>query len=102
MTLYNDPTVLHAADCLACGRTVNDSDLLDDNGECPPCSDGAAKDAALEALIEAREAMADANAAALDARIMYEITLAEAVKVEADIPAVDWLAVAAGIVGVRQ
>jgi len=40
MTHYADPTVLHAADCRTCGRTVRDADVLED-GECPSCVDDA-------------------------------------------------------------
>ena len=37
MPAYNDPTVLHSAECTGCGKTVRDADRLDDNGECPEC-----------------------------------------------------------------
>jgi predicted nucleic acid-binding Zn-ribbon protein len=34
---YNDPTVLHAAECARCGRTYRDGDILDGNQRCPDC-----------------------------------------------------------------
>lgn len=39
MSAYNDPTVVHSAECTACYRKVRDADILDDNGECPSCVD---------------------------------------------------------------
>lgn len=38
MPAYNDPTVLHSAECTSCQTTFRDGDVLDDNGECPECA----------------------------------------------------------------
>ncbi len=34
---YNDPTILHTAECQTCGWTFADADVLNDNGDCPEC-----------------------------------------------------------------
>lgn len=43
MSAWNDPTVLHEADCRRCGRTVHDHELLDD-GLCYSCQTDVADD----------------------------------------------------------
>ena len=37
MARYDDPTVLHPAECNSCGKHVRDADVLDDDGDCPAC-----------------------------------------------------------------
>lgn len=37
--MYNDPTILHSAECQRCGREYADGDILDANGICPECVD---------------------------------------------------------------
>ncbi len=34
---YNDPTVLHSAECQRCGTVYRDGDVLDMHGNCPSC-----------------------------------------------------------------
>jgi predicted Zn-ribbon and HTH transcriptional regulator len=34
---YNDPTVLHSAECQRCGTVYRDGDVLDAYGYCPSC-----------------------------------------------------------------
>lgn len=53
MNDFRDPTVLHAAECLRCGTTYRDGDILNQYGECPIC----------EAEREAEEALEEVNAA---------------------------------------
>ena len=94
-----DPQDVHGGECQHCQTwfTDNEHDLNSDN-LCDDC----AKDLAIDALDDARAAMADASAARIDTRIAYENALQHAYDVGADVPAVDWLAVAADIVGVRR
>lgn len=67
MTAWNDPTVLHEADCRRCGCTVRDHELLDD-GLCYTCQadtdDDEADDGTLAARARELLANARANAAA--------------------------------------
>lgn len=63
MTAWNDPTVLHEADCRRCGCTVRDHEQLDD-GLCYNCQadsddDDEADDGAIAA--RARELLANAR-----------------------------------------
>ena len=94
-----DPQDVHGGECQHCQTWFTDNEHdLNDAGHCDDC----AKDLAIDALDDARAAMADANAARIDTRIAYENALQHAYDVGADLPAVDWLAVAADIVGVRR
>lgn len=76
MTAWNDPTVLHEADCRRCDRTVRDHEQLDD-GLCYSCQadtddddddDGTVAARARELLANAR-----ANAAARKTDLMDAI-----------------------------
>lgn len=77
MPAYNDPTVLHEAECYGCGRIVRDHEQLDDNLNCPTCQadtdDDEADDGTLAA--RARELLdnARANAAARKIDLMGAI-----------------------------
>lgn len=94
-----DPQDVHGGECLHCQTWFTDNEHdLNAAGHCDDC----AKDLAIDALDDARTAMADANAARIDARADYEKALQHAYDVGADLPAVDWLAIAADIVGVRR
>jgi predicted amidophosphoribosyltransferase len=94
-----DPQDVHGGECARCGQWFADNEHdLDQHGHCDDC----AKDLAIDALDDARAAMADANAARIDARQHYEKALQHVYDVGADLPAQDWLAVAADIVGVRR
>ena len=91
-----DPQDVHGGECAHCGQWFTDNEHdLNQSGYCDEC----AKDLALDALDDARAAMASANAARIDARQAYEKALQHAHDVGADLPAIDWLAVAADIVG---
>ncbi len=62
MTAWNDPTVLHEADCRRCDRTVRDHELLDD-GLCYSCqTDVADDDEADDGTVAARARELLANA----------------------------------------
>lgn len=68
MTAWNDPAVLHEADCRRCGCTVRDHELLDDD-LCRACQadtddDDEADDGTLAARARELLANARANAAA--------------------------------------
>lgn len=93
---YNDPQVVQGGECDGCFNWFadRDDDLNNDN-LCDDC----AKDRAIDALDDARTTLAEANAARIDARADYEKALQHAYDVGADLPAVDWLAIAADIVG---
>ena len=94
-----DPQEVHGGECAHCQTWFTDNEHdLNAAGHCDEC----AKDLALDKLDDARAAMADANAARIDARQAYEKALQHAYDVGADLPAVDWLAVAADIAGVRR
>jgi hypothetical protein len=94
-----DPQEVHGGECAHCGTWFADNEHdLDQRGHCDEC----AKDLAIDALDDARAAMADANAARIDARQAYANALQHAYDVGADLPAQDWLAIAADIVGVRR
>jgi len=94
-----DPQDVHGGECAHCGRWFTDNEHdLNQSGHCDDC----AKDLAIDALDDARAAMADANAARIDARMAYANALQHAYDVGADLPATDWLAIAADIVGVAR
>lgn len=94
-----DPQDVHGGECSHCQTWFTDNEHdLNDTGHCDDC----AKDLAIDALDDARAAMEEAAAARIDTRIAYENALQHARDVGADLPAVDWLAVAADIVGVKR
>jgi len=94
-----DPQDVHGGECAHCGQWFTDNEHdLDQSGHCDDC----AKDLAIDALDDARAAMADANEARLDANLAYQAAMQHAYDVGADLPATDWLAIAADIVGVAR
>jgi len=94
-----DPQNVRGGECDGCFNWFadNEEDLNADN-LCDDC----AKNRAIDALDDARAAMIDANEARLDANLAYQAAMQHAYDVGADLPATDWLAIAAGIVGVRR
>jgi hypothetical protein len=93
-----DPQNVYSGECQTCHTIVPDDQDLNPNADCSDC----AKDLAIDALDEARVAMIVANSTQLAARLAYEAALQHAYDVGADLPARDWLAIAADIVGVHR